>query len=440
MYISDRSQLFSKVQKHFDAFTFTALNLTMLLLGCATTLKSNGDPSFLNRDQTDEWKGWMQLVILIYHFTGADIYNPMRILVAAYLFQTGYGHFTFFYKKADFSAARFLNVVVRMNLLTCLLCYLMKTDYLFYYFSPLVTFWFCVIWITMRIKKALNSHCWFVLTKIALMSIVTSVIIHVPGVLETVFDGLAFLFKVQWDVTEWRFRLALDAWIVYVGMVCALVTIKCGEYQVSTYAHMWSLCQSIAYVISILGLAGYFLFELQHTKTSQYYHPYISWVPILSYIILRNSTRVGRSMYSQFFAFIGKMSLETYIGQFHMWLAADTRGLLVVLPNATWVLQSRFGWYMNLVLSTVIFFFVCYYLSQATGTLTKWLCSGAEAAVAAQSAARENDQVPLLPTIATNQEDEITNEEELKDNWYNNNYWIRLFVCLVLLGITNRFC
>lgn len=81
----------------------------------------------------------MQLVILIYHISGASVVSPprtptwatregggvsqlpsvpqfipvymhVRVLVAAYLFQTGYGHFSFFWLKGDFSPYRVCQV------------------------------------------------------------------------------------------------------------------------------------------------------------------------------------------------------------------------------------------------------------------------------------------------------------------------------------------
>ncbi len=60
--------------------------------------------------------GWMQLVILIYHMTGASqvlpIYMHVRVLVSSYIFLNGYGHFFYTWLKGDTSLYRFFQVSV----------------------------------------------------------------------------------------------------------------------------------------------------------------------------------------------------------------------------------------------------------------------------------------------------------------------------------------
>ncbi|KAI7856938.1 10 TM acyl transferase domain found in Cas1p-domain-containing protein [Circinella umbellata] len=412
MYFGDRTQLFGKAQKDFDAIVFGALLFISLVAGILTLkVKKEGDQGFLNRDQTDEWKGWMQVIILIYHFMGASsvsgIYNPVRILVAAYLFQTGYGHFFFFYKKGDFGIGRVLSVMIRLNLLTFVLQYVMDTDYLSYYFTPLVSFWFGVIWVTMYIGHSSNKTSWFLLCKLLVAFTMTTIIIQSPGVLEDIFDLLKFLFNIHWNATEWRFRLGLDAYIIYIGMLCAYATIKFNEYRLQEHP-WWPTAKKFSIITSGILLTGYFIFELSMPTKYVYngVHPYISWVPIIAFIVLRNATVQLRNTSSRFFIFFGRISLETFIGQFHMWLAGDTKGLLVVISHAR--ATQGFGWWFNLVVSSILFVFVSYYLSQTTGELTRWLCSAitsGESRRATDNTSGTYHAVPLLPTSSANRQE-----------------------------------
>lgn len=220
-----------------------------------------------------------------------------------------------------------------------------------------------------------NKHSGFLLTKIFLAALFTTVFIEIPGILEAVFDILSFLFNIQWDAKEWRFRLALDGWIVYVGMLSAFAYIKYLENKWMDHP-LFPRIKLATLVTSVLAIIWYFWFELTRENKFAYNkaQPYISWVPILAFVFLRNATLRLRNTSSRFFIFIGKISLETFIGQFHMWLAGDTKGLLIVFPNLKWVTMTTLGWYVNLILSTILFTFVCYYLSQTTSELTKWIC------------------------------------------------------------------
>ncbi|GES77864.1 Cas1p-domain-containing protein [Rhizophagus clarus] len=420
MYLSDRTSLFSKSHKQYDVYHFTLLTILYLIGGIFSLKTKDKDQPFLNRDQTDEWKGWMQLAILVYHYTGASnvsgIYNLIRILVASYLFMTGYGHFIFFYRKADFGLKRVVNVVIRLNLLTIMLAYVMNNDYLFYYFTPLTTFWFFIIYITMYIRSSHNNSMIFLLSKIALSCTIVYWIILKPGILENIFSFLQIIANINWNVKEWRFRMQLDLFIVYIGMLVGLILIKIQEYKI-TEKNYWTTIKRYSIIISGIVMIWFFCFELTRENKFEYneYNPYISFLPIVAFIILRNSTQYLRNTTSGLFTFVGKCSLETFIGQFHMWLAGDTKGILVLIGDGQW----GFLWWINLIVTSTIFIYICYYLARSTGELTNWIC---RSTITATSNIKGSDN-PTDPNVV---QVIIDDNEKFDDHENDNNTMIKI--------------
>ena len=91
----------------------------------------NDSTEILNRDQTEEWKGWMQFCFLLYHYYHAEeVYNAIRIMITCYVWMTGFGNFSFFYLKADYGWVRVLQMLWRLNFLVLFLCLTQGTTYM----------------------------------------------------------------------------------------------------------------------------------------------------------------------------------------------------------------------------------------------------------------------------------------------------------------------
>lgn len=340
-YIADRTQMFEKSQKQFKAKDFAIGCILITGIGCfsrrSTSPRSGTiapaihlDPGFLNRDQTNEWKGWMQAFILLYHYTGASsvlpIYEVTRVLVASYLFLTGYGHTLYFLRRGDYSLQRFASVLLRLNFLSMFLPWIMSTSYQFYYFAPLVSFWFIIIYVTLWAGKDYDLGPWFILGKMLVSALFVRQFTLNDKVLENV-EWLCHVIGIRFEAVEWKFRTALDMYIVYVGMGIALL-VHCYNFQKLTAQ---SRNRKVFLIASCLIILIYFGLAQQFPTKESYnnvFHPYFSSLPVVAYIFARNSTKKTREQYSKAFAWLGKISLETYVLQYHIWLAGDATGRL----------------------------------------------------------------------------------------------------------------
>lgn len=263
-----------------------------------------------------------------------------------------------------------MQVLLRMNLFTIFLAYTMNTDYIFYYFTPLVSMWYIIVYFTLLPAARLNNRTAFLLTKIMLSAGITTWFFSQNWLLETFFRWLDLLCGIHWNAHEWSFRVNLDIWIVYVGMLTSVATIKIHEYRLADNPRWPTLVKGMT-ALSVVVLIWFFAFELYQESKTAYnaWHPYVSFLPILAFVVVRNATAVLRSMSSRAFAFLGRCSLELFIVQFHFWLAADTKGMLVVLPGVN--LRP-----INFVITSVMFVYLCDRISWATGDIVNKLCGG----------------------------------------------------------------
>jgi membrane protein YdbS with pleckstrin-like domain len=351
MYLSEFHPLFPHGIKTYNHATLAVMILGFMVLGfigmtrvrkedTADEIEREKCNLLLNRDQTEEWKGWMQYIFLMYHYTHAeDIYGFVRMLVSCYVWMTGFGNYSFFYIYGDYSFARLWKVMWRLNFSVILLCMVMNNSYVLYYIVPLHTFYFVLVALTMYIQNKYNKNKWVPRAKIAILGLVIFFIWDVPGVFRSIITLFGWM-NVSPNMHELHFRTYLDHYSALFGMIFAMnfpimrKWLQIVNLRSKTDNKAWWYWATTITLCS-LSLLLWFWYILASSTTKFVYnslHPYFVTIPIAGYILLRNCTPMLRNRYSTVFRYLGKITLETYLLQHHLFLSTNAKKLLIIFP------------------------------------------------------------------------------------------------------------
>jgi hypothetical protein len=168
---------------------------------------------------------------------------------------------------------------------------------------------------------------------------------------------------------EWFFRSSLDRYIWIYGMICAFMHPKVEKFlQAVDGMEARRRRVTRAALIAALCAVGYAWYHFVYCLPKIEYnrvHPYTSWIPITVFFMLRNLTPPMRTFSMGLYGWLGCITLETYIGQFHTWLLSKRPDgqpiyLLTLLPGYP---------LLNFALVTALYVVLSHRLFLTTGSL-----------------------------------------------------------------------
>ncbi|RMZ53981.1 hypothetical protein APUTEX25_002558 [Auxenochlorella protothecoides] len=350
-FLADRTALLNSTGRIYSRDTFLFMFLALATCAALASQRPTGrPPAVLNRGQTEEWKGWMQVLFLLYHYYSAkEVYNAIRVFIAAYVWMTGYGNFAYYYKTSDFGMGRFCQMMWRLNALVVVCCLALNNSYMLYYICPMHTLFTVFVYAALGLGHAHNKRPGVIWAKLAACLVLTHLLWMNRSVFDLVWRPLRPLLaytnpaRPEGDpMHEWFFRTGLDRYVWVHGMACAALLPR-WEAALAALAALGCKARrgARAAVLAVCALVGYTWYAHVFSKPKLEYnalHPYTSWIPITAsheahstplfpppqnrivFIVVRNLTPGLRSANLVLFGWLGAVTLETYIGQFHTWL------------------------------------------------------------------------------------------------------------------------
>lgn len=192
----------------------------------------------------------------------------------------------------------------RLNFLTVLLCLVMNRPYQFYYYVPLVSFWYTVLYVTLVLPPALlkpranNSHLsthapaanyLYSIVKFVGLAAFVTVLFLSEVFFEKVFvlrPWKALFVTTDDDIHEWWFRWQLDRHSALYGAVFALLYRAALQHGLLDDTSAGNLATGrLAGLLSLLatGCIGSYTILARYCgnkRDCNQVHPYVVWIPV----------------------------------------------------------------------------------------------------------------------------------------------------------------
>jgi hypothetical protein len=316
------------------------LLLTLVSLVWQRPVKpAKGAASLLSRELTNEWRGWMQAAFLMYHYCNMqETYPFIRLLVSAYVWQTGFGNGMYFIAKKEFTSERLYQMLWRLNFLVLLLVLATKTPWIAYYVCALHTVHFLMIfgamWIGCALLYRTRGIIWWPLASLCGLTIFCVLLWDVPKVYDyTIGIAISWAFGADFN-RELQFRTFLDHYSSCFGLLAAACVPLAESWARRRPARTYIVLGAMATALAAAWVYCYVLTAWDESHTAyDLIHPYISTLPLWLYVLVRGATQQMRNTVSVPLAFIGTRSLEFYLLQFHLFLSHEAGAILMLVPN-----------------------------------------------------------------------------------------------------------
>ncbi|ETO20018.1 hypothetical protein RFI_17201 [Reticulomyxa filosa] len=386
VYLADGpTHLFPPTLKQYHRDFFMFLHVIFLVISAMTLKRDAAETksAILSRAQTEEWKGIMQIVFVM---VGIYTYTPYM-----YMFMI-WKHSIFLGKKI-FNATRFLSMMFRLNFLVFWVCLLLNQPLMLYYICPMHTFFFVMCYLTWGIFYTKNDYKMVVAIKMIVEFVYANCVVfgsisqihcqiliyigcllflvvmfEIPGMFDIIWSPLTWLLQYHGSLYEWRFRSTLDHYATWCGMLFALFFDRISKALVALEAQtIWYQAKVKGAIIAVTLIIICFWYKYVYVLDKleyNYIHPYTSFIPIFGYILLRNIvSKASREYVSRFLESMGKITLETYIFQYHVFMIDDAKSVLTVFPGYP---------LMNFLVVSVVYVLLSKVTFDGTDVLRDW--------------------------------------------------------------------